>query len=285
MDSRAGVAGRTRGWTGDDVAADDRPGSSGTGTGSGRRGRDARADYYFSKDEPKTLRETLTFFNKDVETTFHIWMSQNSRDLALRMHFLLILGWFVGWLQSSSVLLAQGENRSVRVVLVSVIQLSVVIHEALQVKKLLSNNIELQAQQHAVKAKMHAFLHLTTISMIIICSQALFDSRWHTLSTIFLTCLSIGDQLPLYHLVKLQMIKLACFGILLFVRLCVDRSSPHLALLLGDTLMLLMMGTIVPLGVAALVEYRQRIVFLRNMNERPSHLLGTFWRLFQWFGP
>jgi hypothetical protein len=168
--------------------------------------------------------------------------------------------------------------------LANTIQASVVIHEVLHLKRLLSPKIELQACQHAVKAKMHAYLYLATVSMVIISSETLFDSRWHALSALFMTCLCIVDELPLFHLIRLHLVKLMCFEVLFFTKMCTDRSGPSLAHQVGDALMLLVMGTIISLGIASLLEYRKRITFLYDLNERPSHYLGSFWKFFQWIG-
>ena len=230
-----------------------------------------------------SLWDTLAFASDEWESTFHIWISQNNSNTSLRVHSLLILGWLVGWIQSS-VALSLEEGRTFRAMLANIIQASVVIHEVLHLNRLMSPKIELQACQHAVKAKMHAYLYLATVSMVIISSKTLFDSRWHALSAMFMTCLCIVDELPLYHLIRLHVVKLVCFEVLLFTKMFTGGSGPSLAHQMGDALMLLVMGTIISLGVASLLEYRKRVLFLHDLNERPSHFLGSFWKIFQWIG-
>ena len=252
------------------------------GTSSGLQNRD-RVRALSKARRSGTLWENLAFSSDDFETTFHIWTSQNCTDLTLRVHGLLVIGWLAGWMQSCSVLLLH-KGQTGRTFLVNTIQALVVVHEILQARTLLSNKIECRARHHAVKAKMHAFLHLATVSMVIVCSGRLFDSKWHAFTAAFLTSLSIIDGLPLFHLIRLHLVKIACFEILLFANMWWGTPDPYLAQTIGDALMLLVMGSLVPLSVAAFFEYRKRIVFLHDMNERPSHFLGSFWTFFQWIG-
>ena len=234
-------------------------------------------------DADATLWRNLAFLSDEYESTFHIWISQKNLDTALRVHVLLIIGWLVGWIQSTSVLLSQ-DVRTGRALLVNIIQISVVIHEVMHLKKLLSPNIELQSRQHAVKAKMHAFLHLATVSMVIICSQQLFHGTWHASSALFLTALCIVDEVPLYHLIRLHLVKLVCFEMLFAAEIWMNRSGADRIQQIVDAFIFLITGTFLPLGIAAILEYKKRMLFLHDLNERPSQLLGSFWRIFQWIG-
>lgn len=231
----------------------------------------------------RTLWRNLAFLSDEYETTFHVWINQKNTDTSLRVHGLLIIGWLVGWIQSTVVLLFR-KGTTGRALLVNIIQASVVIHEVMYIKNLLSPKIELQARQHVVKAKMHAFLHLATVSMVIICSQQLFHGTWHASSALFLTSLCIVDELPMYHLMRLHLVKLMCFEMLYFAEILIGKSDGDRVHQIVETLVFLTMGTLFPLGIAGILEYRKRMLFLHDLNERPTQLLGSFWRFFQWIG-
>lgn len=219
-------------------------------------------------------RASMSFAGDDhLEHAFVIWTAQNCQGFSIRIHTMIAIVFLMGFVKSC-IMLCNGQGLLTNVALLGAIQISVVVHEVSQLQKLVSEDLKFQMQHETVKAKMHAFLHFGSLAALLLSSENMTSSPLHIYAMIFLVCLSIGDMVPMRHLIRLQMIKGACVVAILILGLA--SGSLEVGSLFKYALIAAVFGTIVPLSFACCFECRQRMCFL-HVCERPVSHLGPVW--------
>lgn len=225
-------------------------------------------------ENDQTPRASMSFAgDAHLEHAFVIWTAQNCQGFSIRLHTMIVLVFLIGFVKSC-IMLCCGEGLSTNVALLGAIQLSVVVHEISQLRKLVSEDLKSQMQHETVKAKMHAFLHFGSTAALLLSSENMTGSPLHIYAMMVLVCLSIGDMVPMRHLIRLQMVKSACMLATLVIGLALGNLG--LGSMFKHTLLAAVFGTIVPLSFACCFECRQRLCFL-HVCERPVSHLGPAW--------
>lgn len=225
-------------------------------------------------ESEQTPRASMSFAgDAHLEHAFVIWTAQNCQGFSIRLHTMIVLVFLIGFIKSC-IMLYCGEGLSTNVALLGAIQISVVVHEVSQLRKLVSEDLKSQMQHETVKAKMHAFLHFGSMAALLLSSENMTSSPLHIYAMMFLVCLSIGDMVPMRHLIRLQMVKGVCMAATLVIGLTL--GNLQLGSMFKHVLIAAVFGTIVPLSFACCFECRQRLCFLQ-VCERPVSHLGPAW--------
>ena len=182
-----------------------------------------------------------------------------------RLHFLIAAGFAAG-----IVLNLRAYDGAPRLT-TTVIQASVVLHEVFQARRLFPRDAASEIRSHAVKAKMHVFLHLAALAMILISTlDGEGSTRNEAMSvSLFLSLLSVADRLPLAHLTKLQIVKVvSCLlaGVVFF----------EAKVRLREAFVFIAIAGAAPCLVGVYAEYRSRISYVEKHHEASEAVLERF---------
>jgi len=162
--------------------------------------------------------------------------------------------------------------------LTTVIQASVVLHEVFQARCLFPRDAASEIRSHAVKAKMHVFLHLAALAMILVSTldgegSTRNDSgaplAWAMSVSLFLSLLSVADRLPLAHLTKLQIVKVVSsllVGVVFF----------EAKVRLREAFVFIAIAGAAPCVVGAYAEYMSRISYVEKHHDASEAVLERF---------
>lgn len=157
------------------------------------------------------------------------------------------------------------------------VQLVMVFHEIYSLKDFFSLNRKTQISQETTKSQVHAMLHLSVMAIVLLSQRNAHNAPSHVHTMIFSSFLTVLDTLPLRSLLRVHAVKLACF-VFLEGRSLYLGSNLYVALqtTMNHTITVLLLGTILPLWLTAMIECRQRIQFLRECGLGRNNL-GMFW--------
>eukprot|EP00890_Picochlorum_soloecismus_P004450 jgi/Picsp_1/5005/NSC_02368-R1_hypothetical protein CHLNCDRAFT_50458 [Chlorella variabilis] len=221
-----------------------------------------------------------------LEPAYMIHLSEKSRGVTLRLHCIILFAWLVGLAKSFFLFLTRKYESDASYgsflhplgVLVAA-QISVAVQEVMILKTLFSMERKKQLMQEFAKFKLHTLLHLAVMGVVIVSRQDMPHSPSHIQSMIFCIFISVVDRVPMRHLMRLHVIKVACYLALegYFFAL----GTPGVALLrqlLMRFAALVLFGTALPLWFAACTECRDRVAFLRDCNVQ-IEALGPLWKV------
>lgn len=209
---------------------------------------------------------TATPDTGDEELAYRRYVGRQSAHFSRRLHVLTAACFAAGFVMT----LRDSPNAR----LVAIVQLLVVLHELYQCRHLVPKDPVSETRTHAVKAKMHAFLHLAVVAMIIISSLASdgeggrLEASWAASASVFLSFLSVADRLPLEHLVKLQIVKLVSFlGCMAFF---------EIDLKFKEAILIIVVGVGVPYILGVLIECRARQAYVEKRHEASATVYERF---------
>jgi len=192
----------------------------------------------------------------DLELAHWRYESRRNAHYSLRLHALVCVGFFSGLLLTLREAINVGgeAGQTVRLPLTALVQVSVILHELLHCRRLIPGETRSEIHQHTIKTKLHVFLHLAVVAMVILCSASgEFDAEWCAIASTFLSLASIADRVTLSDLCMLQGIKLAVFlSLVMFFKSSIQSKG---------VLSYATVGIIGPTLFGAHIEVRSRHVF------------------------
>jgi len=137
-----------------------------------------------------------------------------------------------------------------------------------------------QLMHEFAKFKLHTLLHLAVMGVVVISGQDMPHSPSHVQSMIFCTFVSVVDRVPMRHLMRLHVIKVACYLALegYFFAIGIPGAQLFVSQLVVRFAALVLFGTALPLWLAACSECRDRVAFLRDCNVQ-IEALGPLWKV------
>jgi hypothetical protein len=138
----------------------------------------------------------------------------------------------------------------------------------------LPSHREQQSQQEKIKVQGHVMFSMAIIVCGILSDPGLPLSPTPLSTMVMTSFLEVLDMVRLETLLRLQLVKWACFAFLVAdraMRGLMDKGDVR-----SEAVRAALLGTITPLVVAAVAEAVQRDAFLRDCK-RPRAALGSFW--------
>lgn len=211
-----------------------------------------------------------------------VYIAEKNRGLTLRLRCMLIIAWAVGAMrtmfQGIEAVKTEEQKMLPQLGFLFVAQATNIGYGVISLRRLASLDRADQLRQERTKAWLHTLQDVAVMACVILSDPTLPHSPI-PLSTMIVTAfLAVLDMLRVSTLLRLHSIKWLCF---LFLEADYYMRVPGVTFgrVRRDIGYALTLGTLLPLGFAAVSEAHQREAFLRDCR-KPISALEPFWSNF-----
>jgi hypothetical protein len=211
-----------------------------------------------------------------------VYTAEKNRGLTIRMHGMLIAAWSVGILKTLAQVnktLESGSSTAelgLHYAFLLVAQLANLVCQLIATRLLRSVAREDQLQQERVKAWLHVLMDVAVMVCVILSDPSLPHAPWPVSAVAITSMLAVLDMMRFGTLLRLHSVKLMCFAFLELDRVSRARHSSW-GQVGWDVVLTVLIGSGMPLLLAATMEAYQREAFLQDCH-KPAALLPQFWK-------